>query len=44
MFGPKIKVEKEMYEQLGSCARAAGYSSVEEFVMHALQKEIDRIS
>jgi len=44
MFGPKIKIDRDLYAKLTECAEIAGYSSVEEFVQHALQKEIDRIS
>jgi hypothetical protein len=44
MFGPKIKIDRELYEQLRKCAQIAGYSSVDEFVLHVLEKEIDRIS
>jgi len=44
MFGPKIKIDRELYEQLRKCAQTAGYSSVDEFVLHVLEKEIDRIS
>ena len=38
MFGPKIKLDRELFERLKRCAEAAGYSSVEEFVRHALEK------
>ena len=38
MFGPKVKIEKELYERLKRCAEAAGYSSVEEFIRHTLEK------
>jgi hypothetical protein len=44
MFGPKIKIDREMYERLRTCAQAAGYSSVDEFVLHVLEKEIDRVT
>ena len=40
MFGPKIKVDKELMEKLDSCAKIAGYASTNEFVIHVLEKEI----
>lgn len=43
MASQKIKVEGELLEQLKQCSEAAGYSSVEEFVLHALEKEAKRI-
>ena len=41
MFGPRIKLEKELYEKLKECAETAGYSSVDEYIKHVLQKEVD---
>jgi predicted CopG family antitoxin len=38
MFGPKIKVDKDLYERLKRCAEAAGYSSVDEFIRHTLER------
>ena len=38
MFDPKIKIDRNLYEKLSKCARAAGYASVEEFVQHVLEK------
>ncbi len=40
----KVKIEKELYEQLGECARLAGYSSVDELITHVLEKEVDRLA
>ena len=42
MFGKKIRLDKELYEKVKKYADIAGYSSVEEFVVHALEKEIAR--
>ncbi len=42
MFGPKVKLDKELYEACKQYAVEAGYSSVEEFVSHVLQREINR--
>ncbi len=38
MFGPKVKLDRDLYQRLQRCAEAAGYSSTEEFIRHALEK------
>lgn len=43
MFGHRIKLEKELFEKVKKCAVTAGYSSVDEFVAHVLEKETTRI-
>ena len=43
MFGSKIKIEKELLEKVKKYSEVAGYSSVEEFVTHALEKEIAKL-
>jgi hypothetical protein len=40
MFSPKVKLDKGLYEKIKMYSQIAGYSSVEEFVHHALEKEI----
>ncbi|MGQ0722048.1 MAG: hypothetical protein ACT4PE_10810 [Candidatus Eiseniibacteriota bacterium] len=41
MFGGnRIKLEKDLLEKVKKYAAVAGYSSPEEFVKHALEKEI----
>jgi len=35
----KIKIEDELYERLQDCSVVVGYSSVEEFISHVLEKE-----
>jgi metal-responsive CopG/Arc/MetJ family transcriptional regulator len=41
MFGgPKVKLEKELYEKLKKFAEVAGYSSLDEFVNHILEREL----
>jgi hypothetical protein len=40
MFGPKIKVDKDLMAKLEKYAGLAGYSSAEEFVKHVLEREI----
>jgi metal-responsive CopG/Arc/MetJ family transcriptional regulator len=42
MFGRKIRLDRELYEKVKMYAEIAGYSSVEEFVTHALEKEISQ--
>jgi predicted CopG family antitoxin len=41
--GPKIKVDKDLYERLKKAAKLAGYSSVDEFIVHVLEKELAQI-
>lgn len=44
MFGgEKIKIKKELYERVKKFAEMAGYSSVDEFVEYALEKEIAKL-
>ncbi len=40
MFGPKIKIERNLYEKAKAQAETAGYSYVEELVTHLLEKEV----
>lgn len=43
MFGASIKIDKELLEKVRKYAKIAGYSSPEEFVTHALEKEIAKL-
>jgi metal-responsive CopG/Arc/MetJ family transcriptional regulator len=43
MFGPKIKLPKELFEDVKRLATLSGYASVDEFVVHVLEKEIAKI-
>lgn len=44
MFGgPKIKLDKELYDKLSKVADAGGYSSVDEFAQHILEREMAKI-
>jgi hypothetical protein len=43
MFGPAIKVNKELWERVKRCAAASGYSSPQEFVEHVLEREVAKI-
>ena len=38
--GPKIKLDKDLFERLKKASEIAGYSSVDEFVVHILEKEL----
>jgi hypothetical protein len=38
MFGPKVKLDRDLYERLKQCAEVAGYSSVDEFIRHTLER------
>ncbi len=38
----KIKIEKELYEKIKKYYEIAGYSSIEEFIEHILEKEINQ--
>lgn len=44
MFGgPKVKIDKDLLEKVKKYSRIAGYSSPEEFIHHALEKEIAQL-
>ena len=43
MFGSKIKIDKDLLEKVKKYAAIAGYSTPEEFVQHALEKEIAKL-
>ena len=40
MFGRRVKLEKALLTKIKRYADLAGYSSVEEFITHALEKQI----
>ena len=42
--GKKISLSKELYEQVEHVAKLAGYSSAQEFVIHALEKELAQLA
>ena len=44
MFGPKIKIDRELYEKLKKLSEISGYSSVDEFIVHILEKEVAKMS
>ena len=41
MFSPKVKFDRTFYKRLKEYSGISGYSSVEEFVVHVLEKERD---
>jgi hypothetical protein len=44
MFGGnRIKLDKDLVERAKRCAEVAGYSSVEEFVTHIVEREINKL-
>jgi hypothetical protein len=43
MSQDKIKIEKALLDKVRKYAEMSGYSSVEEFVTHLLEKEIAKI-
>jgi metal-responsive CopG/Arc/MetJ family transcriptional regulator len=40
---PKVKISKDLYGKVKRFAELAGYSSVDEFVTHALEKEVSQL-
>jgi metal-responsive CopG/Arc/MetJ family transcriptional regulator len=44
MFGPSIKLDKELYDRVKRCADVAGYSSPKEFIQHVLERELAKFS
>ena len=43
MFGNKIKLNKELIARVRRYSEIAGYSSPEEFITHALEKELSKL-
>ena len=43
MGGSKIKLDKDLLDRVKRYAELAGYSSPEEFVTHALEKELAKL-
>jgi len=40
---PKIKIESGLHDRLKKVTEIAGYSSVEEFVTHMIEKELEKL-
>ena len=43
MLGSRIKLDKDLLKKIKMYAKLAGYSSTEEFITHALEKEIAQL-
>ena len=43
MFGSSVKIDKELRRKIEKYSKLAGYSSVDEFVAHALEKELAKL-
>jgi hypothetical protein len=43
VFGNKIKLDKALMERVKLHAAAAGYAGPEEFIVHAIEKELTRL-
>ena len=43
MFGSKVKIDKSLLDKANRYSEIAGYSTVEEFINHALEKEIAQL-
>lgn len=43
MFGGRIKLDKGLLERVRKVSQLAGYSTVEEFITHALEKELAKL-
>lgn len=44
MFGSKVKIPREMLDKIKDTVNQGVYSSVDEFVETALERELERIS
>ena len=42
MFGHKIKIDRELYGKLEGLAAERGYASVEELVIHILERAVSK--
>jgi hypothetical protein len=40
MFGPKIKLDSELYKRASERAQELGYSDVREYVEHLLERDL----
>ena len=43
MFGSRVKLDKDLLARVKKFSDIAGYSSVEEFISHALEKELAQL-
>ena len=42
MWGSKVRIDKDLLSKATAYAEIAGYSSVEEFINHAVEKELSQ--
>lgn len=43
MFGGNVKLDKNLLDRVKKYADAAGYSSADEFIAHAIEKELAKL-
>jgi hypothetical protein len=43
LFGKNVKIDRTLLDKAVKCSELAGYSSVEEFINHALEKEMAKL-
>ena len=43
MFGYRLKIEGELLARASKCAQDSGYASLDEFLLHTIEKEINRL-
>ncbi len=43
MFGYRLKLEGELLERATKCAEDSGYASLDEFLLHTIEKEVNRL-
>ena len=43
MSTAKVKIDKDLFDKIRKYAEMSGYSSVEEFIAHCLEKEVAKI-
>lgn len=43
MFDSRIRLDRDLLKRVRKYSEIAGYSSVEEFIEHALEKELTRL-
>jgi len=44
MSSQKIKIEGDLLDKAKACAEASGYASLDEFVIHTVEKEVKRLA
>jgi metal-responsive CopG/Arc/MetJ family transcriptional regulator len=43
MLSPSVKLGKDLMKRIEKCAKKTGYTSAQEFVEHAVEKELRRL-